>query len=331
MELLKLSDSGLYCEVGDFFIDPWRPVDRALITHAHSDHARPGSRSYLCQADSAPVMRLRLGEDACIETTEYGETITINGVSVSFHPAGHIMGSAQIRVEYKGEAFVVSGDYKTDPDPTCLPFEPVACHTFISESTFGLPIYQWPDSKSVFSEINRWWCANRDQGKTSILFVYSLGKAQRVLLGIDSSIGSIHTHGAVENINEIYREVGVPLPVTHRVSGEKKEDWRGALILAPPSAQQSAWIKKFGSVSTGFASGWMRIRGARRRRAVDRGFVLSDHADWRGLHTAIESSGAATVLLTHGYTSAMVRCLTEKGLDARTLTTEFAADENGGE
>ncbi|HMP53366.1 MAG TPA: ligase-associated DNA damage response exonuclease, partial [Candidatus Melainabacteria bacterium] len=258
MELLKLSDSGLYCEVGDFFIDPWRPVDRALITHAHSDHARPGSRSYLCQAASLPVMKLRLGEDTCIETTKYGEITTMNGVSVSFHPAGHIMGSAQIRVEYRGEVFVVSGDYKTDPDPTCLPFEPVACHTFISESTFGLPVYQWPDSKSVFSEINRWWCANRDQGKTSILFVYSLGKAQRVLLGIDSSIGTIHTHGAVENINEIYREAGVALPVTHRVSGEKKEDWRGTLILAPPSAQQSAWIKKFGSVSTGFASGWMR-------------------------------------------------------------------------
>lgn len=327
--LLTQTDRGLYCAAGDFFIDPWRPVERAVITHAHADHARPGSASYLCAAPGAGVLRLRVGDDAQIETLSYGESLSINGTRVSFHPAGHILGSAQVRVAHGGETWVAGGDYKTDPDPTCAPFEAVSCDTFITEATFGLPIYRWPPQAEVFAAINAWWRLNQNAGRASILFAYALGKAQRVLAGIDPSIGPLFAHGAVDRFNIAYRAGGVHLPECRYVGDAPPDtDWSRALIVAPPSAQGTPWLRRFGDQSAAFASGWMRVRGRRRRRAVDRGFVLSDHVDWPGLMDAVAASGASRVLVTHGYTAVVVRRLRERGLEAFELATPYAGEQS---
>lgn len=325
--LLQVTDDGLYCPAGGFHIDPWRSVDLAVVTHGHSDHARWGSNSYLAVRDGLPVFRARLGEHAAIRTVEYGEVVHLNGVTVSLHPAGHILGSAQVRVEHRGEVWVVSGDYKLAADPTCSAFEPVRCHTFITESTFGLPIYRWAESADVFKQINAWWRGNQEAGRSSLLFGYALGKSQRLLAGIDSSIGPIFTHGAVEKLNAAYRAAGVRLPETTPVSAApKRGPWDRALVLAPTSALGTPWMRKFGDVSTGYLSGWMQIRGTRRRKAVDRGFVLSDHADWPGLLTAIKETGAERVLATHGYTNVLARWLTDQGLDGGVLQTRFEGE-----
>jgi putative mRNA 3-end processing factor len=277
---------------------------------------------------------MRLGADAIIETLRYGETVFLNGVQVSFHPAGHIRGSAQIRLEYRGEVWCVSGDYKLSPDPTCTPFETVRCHTFITESTFGLPIYRWRPSDTVCREVNHWWEANREAGRTSVLYAYSLGKAQRLIAGVDPGVGPIFCHGAVQAVNETYRATGVSLPPTALVINERKRsDWSDALIVAPPWARGTRWLRRFGDISTGFASGWMTVRGARRRRSVDRGFTLSDHADWPDLHRAIRDTGASRVLVTHGSTAVMVRWLQEHGLEAAALRTRYEGElaEDSGE
>jgi len=327
-DLVRVTEQGLYCQAGDFYIDPWRSVKRALITHGHSDHARSGSASYLAHTDSRGILRLRLGEEAKIETIDYGVPITIKDAIVSFHPAGHILGSSQIRIEHKGQICVVSGDYKTQRDPSCQAIEPVRCHTFITESTFGLPIYRFPSPEIIAAEVNQWWQANANEGKVSILYAYSLGKAQRLLMSVDQSIGPIYTHGAVEALNAVYRGCGVKLPATTYVGDVKKEDiGRNALVVAPPNAQDSLWARKFGKSSDAFASGWMRVRGARRRRSLDRGFVMSDHADWQGLTETIAATGAERVLVTHGYTPPLVRYLTDLGLDAHALETAFTGEE----
>jgi putative mRNA 3-end processing factor len=321
---------GLYCPAGDFYIDPWRPVARAVITHAHGDHARPGHDDYLAAADAREVLRTRLGEIR-LQTMRYGEAIEIGGVRVSLHPAGHVLGSAQVRIEHRGAVWVVSGDYKTGPDATCVSFEPVRCNVFISECTFGLPIYRWEPQEKIFAEINAWWSANAAEGRTSVLFCYAFGKAQRILSGIDPSIGPIAVHGAVEPLNRAYRASGVSLPATRLVSETPRAELARALVLAPPSAAGSPWLRRFGDYSDAFASGWMQIRGARRRRALDRGFVLSDHADWPGLNSAISATGARRVIVTHGQVTTMVRWLRERGLDADAFATEFgdeATDEN---
>src|SRR5215213_177076 len=327
MDLLTTTDRGLYCEAGDFYIDPWMPVDRAVITHAHGDHARWGSRTYICSAESERVLRTRL-YNANITTRQWREKFHINGVSLTFHPAGHILGSAQIRVEYKGQTWVVSGDYKTEPDPTCTPFEPVLCNVFITESTFGLPIYRWARQSETFSDIRDWWRANREQGRASIVFAYALGKAQRVLSGLSEiAEGDFYTHGAVERLNRDYRDYGIALPpTTYAASIPKGHDWTGALIVAPPSAAGSTWLRRFGPSSTAFVSGWMRVRGARRRRSVDRGFVLSDHVDWPALMSAIDATGAQRVLVTHGYRDPVVRALRERGLDADSIASRWEGE-----
>ncbi|MDB4878452.1 MAG: exonuclease of the beta-lactamase fold involved in processing-like protein [Gemmatimonadetes bacterium] len=328
--LLRLGDRGLYCEVGDFHIDPWQPVERAVITHAHGDHARWGSGTYLCSREGQGVLRTRLGTDASIQSVDWAEPVDINGVRVSLHPAGHILGSAQIRVEHRGEVWVASGDYKTDPDPTCTPFELVRCHTFITESTFGLPIYRWCPEWQVFDDIRAWWTANRHAGRASVLFGYALGKAQRLLAGLaGADIGPIYTHGAVERLNRDYRAAGVRLADTRYASDlPKGYDFSGSMIVAPPSAAGSTWLRRFGNVSTGFASGWMRIRGARRRRALDRGFVLSDHVDWPSLLAAVEGTGAQRVWVTHGTREPLVRWLTERGLEAMALRAQWKGEED---
>jgi putative mRNA 3-end processing factor len=326
--LLTLTASGLYCKQGDFYIDPWKPVKRAIVTHAHADHAYRGNRRYLVVKESESLSRIRLDHGAKISTQEYGKTSSINGVKVSFHPAGHILGSAQVRVEYKGEIWVVSGDYKLTPDATCAPFEPVKCHNFITEATFGLPIYRWPPTSQIFDEINAWWRRNIEREKASVLFAYALGKAQRVMSGLDRSLGPVYTHGSVERLTQAYRDSGVDLPkTTYAGSVTNKKDFIGSMIIAPPSAQASTWLRRFGTQSTGFASGWMMVRGARRQRAVDRGFVLSDHADWPELLQAIRATEAETVYVTHGFAPEVVRYLNETGMNAEPLKTQFVGDD----
>jgi putative mRNA 3-end processing factor len=324
--VLTFSERGIYCPAGDFFIDPWRPVDRALITHGHSDHARSGMGRYLSTHSAAPVIRHRLGEVA-LETVAYGEARRIGDASVSFHPAGHVPGSAQIRVEVGGEVWVVSGDYKVVADGVSEPFEPIDCHTFITECTFGLPVFKWNTPEAVADEINRWWAANREAGRFSICGAYALGKAQRILASLDPSIGPILTHGAIENTNAVLRGQGIALPETVRVTPELDvKAYSGAFVLATPSALGSTWAGRFRPASTAFASGWMALRGVRRRRAADRGFVMSDHADWEGLNSAIRATGCERVFVTHGYTSVFRRWLEEQGYDAGIVETEFGTD-----
>lgn len=329
--LLRTDDCGLYCEAGGFHIDPWRPVPRALITHAHGDHARGGSDAYLAARPGLPLLRARLPEDATIEGIGYGERRRIGGVEVSFHPAGHVLGSAQIRIATGATTVVVSGDYKLAPDPTCTPFEPVRCDTFVTESTFGLPIYRWEPPAVTMAAILRWWQGNRDEGRASVLFAYALGKAQRILAGLaplqDAWPGPIFVHGAIDRIDQAYAAAGVALPTTRKVADAPAgTDWSQALVLAPPSARGSRWLTRFDPVATAFASGWMALRGPRRRANLDRGFTLSDHADWPALNEAIAAAGAGDVWVTHGYRDELVRWLTERGQPARALETRYEGE-----
>ena len=325
-DLIVQRPEGLYCPPGDFYIDPWRPVARAVITHAHSDHARVGHGHYLAAAPAEGVLRVRLGP-IDLQTLPYGQAISHHGVTVSLHPAGHVLGSSQVRLEHGGQVWVASGDYKVAPDRTCDPFEPVACDVFITESTFGMPIYRWCPDDQIFADMNGWWQRNADAGKASVLACYSFGKAQRILSGVDASIGSIIVHGAVEPLNRAYRAAGVQLPPTRLVTEvTDKADLRRALVICPPSAAASPWIRRFGDCSTAFASGWMQLRGARRRGGYDRGFVLSDHADWPGLMRAIGATGAQRVIVTHGSIPVMVRYLGEQGLQAESFETEYGGD-----
>ena len=281
------------------------------------------------------MLRTRLGASALIRTLPYADPLDVNGVRISFHPAGHILGSAQVRVEHAGEVWVVSGDYKTEPDPTCTAFELVPCHTFITEATFGLPIYRWPPREEVFRQINDWWRANQAAGRATILYGYALGKAQRLLAGVDRGIGPIFTHGAVERLNADYRAAEIALPETRNaLDAPPNTQWSQALIVAPPSADGTPWMRRFGDLSTGFASGWMQVRGQRRRRSLDRGFIL-DHVDWPALMQTIQATAAERVLVTHGYVAVVVRWLREQGIEAFPLETRFAgevdaadADEN---
>lgn len=321
--VLEFRDEGIFCPAGGFYIDPWRPVDRALITHGHADHAYSGHRHYLTSAAAAPVIRHRLGE-ITLDTLTFGERRDIGGVTVSFHPAGHVPGSAQIRVEHRGEVWVASGDYKTTADGLSEPFEPVRCHAFITECTFGLPVFDWQPEEVLAAELDAWWRANAAEGRVSAIGAYSLGKAQRLLTMVDPSIGPILTHGAVENTNDVLRAQGLSLPDTVRVTPDTDAKAHpGALLIAPPSALDSKWSRRFGPVASAFASGWMALRGVRRRRATDRGFVISDHADWKGLNAAIRETGATRIFATHGYTSTFRQWLESEGYDAQIVQTEF--------
>ena len=327
MDLIAPTDRGLYCEAGDFHIDPWRPVPRAVITHGHADHARFGSDLYVCHPLTAAILKKRLG-DVAVETAAYGEVLNRNGVEVSLHPAGHVLGSAQVRVALGGDVWVASGDYKVEADGVVAAFEPVACRVFITESTFGLPIYRWRPQAEILAAIEGWWRENAAAGRASVLYAYALGKAQRVLARIDPAIGPIVCHGAIEPINALYREAGVALPPTKRVADvAEKSEFRKALIVAPPSAAGSPWLKRFGDYSDALASGWMQVRGNRRRRGLDRGFALSDHADWPGLLAAIQATGASRVETTHGFAAPMARYLNETGVEARALATAYGEED----
>lgn len=304
-------------------------MGQAIITHAHSDHARWGMKHYLAHHHSAEVMKLRLGKEISLQTVEYGQSLLINGVRISLHPAGHIPGSAQIRLEYSGKVAVVSGDYKVENDGLCAPFEPVKCHEFVSECTFGLPIYKWESQSEVFNQINSWWQNNISENRVSVLFAYSLGKAQRILQNLNRNLGPVFVHGAVWNTNQALITNGIELWDVPKVTMDlPKSAFKGSLIIAPPSALGTPWMQRFSPYRTGICSGWMAARGARRRRAADRGFVLSDHADWEGLITAITASEAEKVYLTHGNTASFGRFLQEeRGIDAVELKTLFGEEE----
>ena len=336
MPLLTETSSGLWCESGGFHIDPWQPVDRAVITHAHGDHARPGSRAYLCAAPSSVLLRRRFGLDTAIESIPYGQVQTIGDVRISFHPAGHVLGSAQIRIESHGGVTVVAGDYKRAPDPTCAAFEPVRCDTFITESTFGLPIYRWDPTHVVIDDIAGWWQRNRESGRTSVLFCYTIGKAQRLLAELMRVTDqAVYVHGMMLGMIEAYRESGIAmLPVAPvieqtRTVRSARRSFAGELVLAPLSARGTPWMRRLGDVSDAFASGLMRVRGVRRQRGFDRGFVLSDHADWPALLQTVADSGAARVLATHGHAEPLARYLSTRGLDSGVIRTAWEGEPTG--
>ena len=325
--LLVFNDNGIYCEVANVYLDPWKPVNCAIISHGHADHSRYGHKKYITHHTNVPIIKHRLG-DIQVSGVNYNESFVINNVKFSLHPAGHIIGSSQIRVEHRGEVWVFSGDYKLEDDGVAVPFEPVKCHAFITECTFGLPAFNWTPQAEVFNDINTWWATNKEAKQTSILFGYSLGKAQRLLKYLDTDIGKIYTHGAIENMTEVIRPM-VNFPVTTRITRETtKKELLGNIVLAPPSAHGSTWIRKMVPFVTASASGWMAFRGARRRRAVDRGFVMSDHCDWQELLKAVGATGAEKVICTHGYTDVFSKYLRTLGLDARTEHTQFEGELN---
>ncbi len=328
MNLITFTDRGLYCEAGNFYIDPWKPVDKAIITHAHSDHAYAGHRYYLCHKYSQPILQLRLGDNN-YQSVEWNEPIIMNGVKISLHPAGHIIGSSQIRVEYKGEVWVVSGDYKTEDDGISGKFEPIKCNTFITESTFGLPIYKWKPQQQIFENIINWINRNKENGKTSVLLAYSLGKAQRVLQHIKETTQTIYAHGAIYNTQQTLLNAGWKLPEIVRITPETpKELLKETVVIAPPGADASPWMKKFIPYSLGVCSGWMQVRGHVRRRNVDAGFALSDHADWNGLLESIKATGAERVFVTHGFQSAFSRYLNEQNIAiAAEVKTEYGTED----
>ena len=330
--LLQPRPEGLYCPAGDFFIDPMLPVTRAVVTHAHGDHARSGSGWYQVAAAGIGLMRERLGQDALIDAHDYGETFRMGDVEVSLHPAGHVLGSAQVRMAYGGRVVVVSGDYKRDPDPTCVPFEPVPCDVFVTESTFGLPVYRWPPMTQVIDDLLAWWDDCAQKQIPAVLFCYALGKAQRILAELaPRTERTVHLHGAMLRLVESYREAGVRMVPTEPVSESARgRDFAGELILAPPSAAGSPWMKRFSKASTGFASGWMQIRGNRRRRGYDRGFVVSDHADWPGLIRSVEDSQASRIYVTHGDGDTLIRHLRDLGHDAQSLRVLRGTDNESG-
>lgn len=340
-DLITLTERGLFCEAGGFYIDPWRPTPHAVVTHAHADHASAGSQRYTASPSTCRLIEHRLGLSADrLDSMEFGQRRRVGDVWVSLHPAGHVLGSAQVRIEPAGGSaigspvWVITGDYKTDTDPTCESFELVPSDVFLTESTFGLPIYCWPDQASEFAEINRWWKANVERGRTSVILAYSLGKAQRVMAGVDASIGPIGVHGAVDPICAVYRACGVALPEWEHANAETARGLKGTgLIIAPPSAAGTTWLRRFAGpegYSSGFASGWMRVRGRRRWQSVDRGFVISDHADWPGLLRTIGQTSASRIGVTHGSSEALARYLREQGTESFVVPTRFEGEASLG-
>ncbi len=337
---MRETAQGLYCPDGDFFIDPWQAVPRALITHAHGDHARPGSAAYLCTPGTAALLRRRLGAETAIQTVSYGERIRLGRADVSLHPAGHVLGSAQIRIEGATGVWVAAGDYKRAPDPTCDPFEPVRCDTFITESTFALPIYRWDDTAAIMRDIVQWWDTNRQAEKASVIFCYTLGKAQRLLAELARVTDrTVFVHGMMLGMIDAYREAGVDLPEvkpviektgkTEKTVRAKKTSFAGELVLAPLSARGTPWMRRLGTISDAFASGLMRVRGVRRQRAYDRGFVISDHADWPDVLRTITETGASRVLTTHGYAEPLARHLQSQGIESGTIRTAWEEEGAG--
>jgi putative mRNA 3-end processing factor len=327
LKLVKFTKKGIYCIPGKFYLDPWFPVDYAIISHGHADHSRPGNKHYLCQNDSKAIIKHRLGHDISIETLGYNEPKNINGVQVSFFPAGHVIGSAQICLEYKGYVVVFSGDYKTQPDFISTPYEPVKCHEFITESTFGLPIYKWKKEQELQGELTNWVLQNQANNRTSVFLGYSLGKAQRIMKLIEG-VDDIYVHTAINNLNNAISGSGIELPKTTLLDYDfKKVDIQNKIVILPPALLGSRMIKKIPNAATAICSGWMHIRGNRRWKGVDAGFSISDHADWDGLLEAVKATGAEKVHVTHGSQAVFSKYLNEIGIEAYELKTKFGEDE----
>lgn len=333
MKAFVETPSGIYVPDADLHIDPWRPVKRALITHAHGDHARPGSDAYLATPGTAALIKARFGAGTSVETLQYRTPLTFGGTTITLFPAGHVLGSAQILIETRGERVVFGGDYKRDADPTCEAFEVVPCDTFVTEATFGLPIYKWDPTSDVVADIFNWWSSAADRGDECVLFCYTLGKAQRILGELARLTDRpVYAHGAMLPTTAVYRDAGVPmLPLLPLGPVPRKQSLAGELVLAPVSAGATPWMRRFRSPSTAFASGLMRVRGVRRQRGHDRGFVLSDHADWPGLVETVHATGASTVIATHGHSEPLARFFADEGRTTQTIRTAFEGEAGSGD
>lgn len=328
MKFIKFTKKGIYCVPGKFYLDPWYPVDYAVISHGHADHSRWGNKHYLCHQDSKNILLHRLGKDISIETLNFNQTKTINGVKVSFFPAGHIIGSVQIKLEYKGKVVVFSGDYKTNPDFITTPFEPVKCHEFITESTFGLPIYSWKEEAELQKQLHQWVLNNQKQNKTSVFFGYSLGKAQRIMSLVDG-IDQVYVHSTINNINQAISKSGIVLPKSKLITSDfNKKDIQNKIVILPPALLGSKLLKKIPNAVTAICSGWMQIRGNRRWKGVDAGFAVSDHADWNGLLSAVKATEAQKVYVTHGSQAVFSKYLNEIGIESQEVITEYGTEDN---
>lgn len=328
MKFIKFTKKGIYCIPGKFYLDPWYPVDYAIISHGHADHSRWGNKHYLCHQDSKNILLHRLGKDISIETLNFNQIKTINGVKVSFFPAGHIIGSVQIKLEYKGKVVVFSGDYKTNPDFITTPFEPVKCHEFITESTFGLPIYSWKAETVLQNQLQQWIVNNQKQNKTSVFFGYSLGKAQRIMSLVDG-IDEVYVHSAINNLNQAISKSGIVLPKSKLIISDfNKKDIQNKIVILPPALLGSNLLKKIPNAATAICSGWMQIRGNRRWKGVDAGFAVSDHADWNGLLSAVKATEAEKVYVTHGSQAVFSKYLNEIGIESKEVVTEYGTEDN---
>lgn len=328
MALIQFTNRGIYCKQGNFYIDPWHPVDFAVTTHGHADHVKWGNKNYLCHELTKPILTQRYSLTDNVQTLPYGKEIDINGVKLSLHPAGHVIGSSQIRLAYKGEICVVSGDYKVEYDGISTAFEPIKCHTFVSESTFGLPIYNWLPQQLIFEQIKHWVNDNHNKNKTSILVAYSLGKAQRLIKNLAGEL-PIYVHNSIANLNEAFENVGVELPQTIRITPEiKKEELQKGIVIIPPALADGRWVKNLQQPAIGVCSGWMAVRAGRRWRSADAGFALSDHADWPGLLSAIKATEAEKVFVTHGSTAVFAKYLNEIGITAEEVSTKYGAEDD---
>lgn len=327
MKLIRFTKKGLYCIPGKFYLDPWHPVDYAIISHGHADHARWGMKRYLCHHHSKPILQHRINAEINIESLRYNEPININGVKVSFHPAGHIIGSAQIRLEYKGFVLVFTGDYKTTSDAITIPFEPIKCHEFITESTFGLPIYKWLPDAVLKQQMHNWIATNQANNRTSVFFGYSLGKAQRIMKMLEG-VDDMYVHSAIHNLNEAIESTDITLPKTSLITADfNKKDIQNKIVILPPALLGSRLLKRIPNAATAVCSGWMQIRGNRRWRAVDAGFPVSDHADWNGLLGAVKATGAEKVYVTHGSQATFSKYLNEIGIPAAEVKTEYGEEQ----
>lgn len=323
MDMLTFTNKGIYCPIGDFYIDPWLPVNIAIITHGHADHARSGMGTYFCHHFTVPILKSRIGPHIHVIGLAYDTARIINGVTVSLHPAGHIIGSAQVRLEYKGKVVVISGDYKIQDDGLSTPFEPVKCHEFVTESTFGLPIYNWKPIPVLNQEMQQWISYNQSIGKTSVFIGYSLGKAQRIMQAV-KDMGNIYVHYSIQKLNEAYKAVGITLPDYQTMDmRESLKHLDQQIVILPPSLLDTHAIKKIPNMAYAICSGWMQVRGARRWRSADAGFAISDHADWSGLLAAIKATEAEHVYVTHGQTASFSKYLNEIGISSSVVTTEF--------
>ena len=317
--MLQVTSNGLYCVPGDFYIDPYRSVPTAVITHGHADHARWGMGHYISTPMTADIMRIRIGKDISVTAHEYHAPFDLNGVRVTLIPAGHILGSAQVVLEHNNQRSIITGDFKTDDDPTVHPFEAMPCDLLVMETTFALPIYHWPSATDVMADIHAFWQQNQVAGEHTVLYAYSLGKAQRLVAGLDSTVGPVAVHRAVDNMNQVYKQYGFLDNLPPVLTKSEVADWdRPGIIIAPPATQGSAWLKTLGRYREAYVSGWMLSRGQTRRRNM-RGFVLSDHADWAGLNATVAACAPTQVWTMHGSTHIYAKYLQEQGIAATPL------------